>query len=744
MDITKEVLKKAKELGCDMAGIAPVERFKNAPLRMSPKGLLPSAMSVIVVGIHHLDASVELGGEPTPHDMNAYGNQSSVINPKLDDISFLLARFLEDRGHTALPITASNIWRYHAYKDLKVDFAPDLVHRYAAVAAGLGEIGWSGLFLTPEFGPRQRIVSVITDAELKPTPMYNGPALCDRCMECVKHCPTDAFRKEVKKINEIEIGGKTFKFPDTNKWRCSWAENFGLNLALKIPEKIDEAVILEHMEKYGFFMGEEGCCLKFCMVPEKRYYDMNYCRAPKRKKKPSVSGGDAWKEIKSICARNGIEVCAVSAADSLRKSGTANPELHLPDAASVISIGMRISPEGAGNDEISWEEHRILGYTAFDIAHYLDVKGYSAITGTKMNDILAAQENSIYESDMILATILTNAKVRPAVFRHAAKEKRKIGKTELKEICREAGADMVGTFNTERFAKFKKNFEKAVKIPDERKAVRDRGWMYGKYVPEIYTEPLSLKTPEDRLKNARSVIVLGLHFPHSTVDTAKVTPAETIGPYVFAQVESYVLLKDIALKVVKYLNYHGYRAVFTNDLTGLASKVIMNSRGGLTDLTANLYPAMLAGLAYPGMHGYPLTKEYGTRQRFIAVVTDCPLGNDPVLPEPYACGKCRKPCIASCPTSAIKGKSVKMKIENKTFHLPSIDCFSCDWARRYAMSGKEGPQYYGLERDLPVPKKKEAGEIVKAINKVEWGVQKRHINVCEECIRVCTEKGGKS
>lgn len=106
------MIKKAKELGADMVGIAPVERFKGAPLRMSPKGLLPSARSVIVCGIHHLDASVELGGEPTPHNMGPYGSQSSVINPKLDDISFLLARFLEDRGYTALPITASNIWRY--------------------------------------------------------------------------------------------------------------------------------------------------------------------------------------------------------------------------------------------------------------------------------------------------------------------------------------------------------------------------------------------------------------------------------------------------------------------------------------------------------------------------------------------------------------------------------------------------------------------------------------------------------
>ncbi|HOJ39806.1 MAG TPA: hypothetical protein PK644_04990, partial [bacterium] len=283
MDLTDEVTRKAYQSGADLVGIAPVDRFQGAPLRMSPQGLLPEARSVIVVAIHHPDAAVELGGEPTPHESGPY-NIQGIMNWMLDDISFSLARFLEDKGYPTLPIAASNIWRYKGYKDLKVNFAPDLAHRYAAVAAGLGEIGWSGLFLSPQFGPRQRVVSVITTARLTPTPMYDGPALCDRCLACVKNCPTDAFRKEVVRINEIEIGGKKFRFPETNKWRCAWAENFCLNLALPLPEKITEEVILRNLEKYGWRAGEEGCCLRFCMVPERRWYDTGYSRAPRRKR----------------------------------------------------------------------------------------------------------------------------------------------------------------------------------------------------------------------------------------------------------------------------------------------------------------------------------------------------------------------------------------------------------------------------------------------------------------------------
>ncbi len=387
MDLTEEVIRKARELGADLVGIAPVERFKGAPLRMSPPGLLPEAKSVVVAAIHHLDASVELGGEPTPHDMGPYGSQSSVINPKLNDISFLLARFLEDKGYKTLPIAASNIWRYHGYKDLKVDFAPDLAHRYAAVAAGMGEIGWSGLTLTPEFGPRQRFVSIITEADLKPSSMYSGNPLCDKCMMCVKNCPTDCFRKEVKKQNKIEIGGKIFEFPDTNKWRCSWAENFCLNLALQIPEKVNESVILAYHEKYGMHTGEEGCCLKFCMVPEKRVSDLSYCRAPRRKKEKLIaSPEDLADKIKNICRENSIDMFAVGKKEDFDNDAHVHPEYHLPDIVALVSIGIKI-PSGA-NSEVTASIYRRLNYTAFEIAHFLDINGYSAITGTKIFDDL--------------------------------------------------------------------------------------------------------------------------------------------------------------------------------------------------------------------------------------------------------------------------------------------------------------------------------------------------------------------
>jgi len=741
-NLTKEVMEKAIELGGDLVGIAPVERFKGAPLRMSPKGLLPEAKSVIVVSIHHPDATIELSGEPTPHDIDSYAVQSTAMNPMLDDISFLLARFLEAKDYKALPIAASNIWRYRGYKDLKVNFAPDLAHRYAAVAAGLGEIGWNGLCLTPQFGPRQRFVSIITDAELVPSPMYNGEALCDRCMECVKNCPTDAFRKEVKGINEIEIGGRTYKFPDTNKWRCAWAENFGISLAYKIPEKVDEGVILEYLEKYGRHIGEIGSCLRFCMIPQKRYYEISYSKAPRRKKEIVIRENDALTEsIRRICTKELVDIISIDNKEKFVNDLTVHPEYHLPDVNSIISIGIKM-PEAklVETQEIRNTILRKLNYAQFEIAHFLDMAGYSSICNTVAPDNLIAHKLEIYEPETFFATIFTSA-LLPSIKEKRPVKKETLDKENLKAFCQEIGADLVGFFDKDRYEKFCDILEESNLLPDEREEVLDLGKIYGPYVPVVKTRGNRIKRLAEWFPTAKSVIVLGLHFPNSSLDTAKVTPAETVGPYAFVQYETLNLLSDIAYTVIKKLNDNDYMATSTFDVTGLGSKV-KNSRGMLPDMRSYLIEAFLSGLAYIGFHGYPITDRYGVRQRFISIVTDLPLSNDPVYDGEILCEQCDKPCINACPTSAITEDSLKLiHFEGREFKIPNLNTFACDWAKRYCLVGEEGPSYWNVDINIPVPKEESVEDVLNSVSKYPWGVQKLHINIVEECLRRCRAVG---
>ena len=730
--LTAAVVGRAKELGSDLVGVAPVERFAGAPRRMSPQGLLPPARSVIVAAIHHPDAAVELGGEPTPQDVGPYAVQY-WMNSKLDDISFLLARFIEERGYAALPIAASNIWRYHAYRDLAVDFAPDLAHRYAAVAAGLGEIGWNNLALTPEFGPRNRFVSVVTAAPLDPTPMYAGEPLCDRCMECVKHCPSDVFRKETRGMTAVEIGGRRFEFPDTSKWRCAWSENFDLAHALPVPDRVDEETVRAHLERYGRNRGEEGSCLKFCMTPRLRFSDPAYCRAPRRRKAPSGASPESLRDlVAGICTAARLDAAAAGQVSLFADGGPVHPGLHLPDAVSAVSLGMRI-PSGPEDRAVF---RRRLQYAAMDVAHALDMAGYSAVCMTRVADALVAQRLGVFSGGTDFATVFTSAPVASFLERRTAPPAtRQPGRDEVRAWCVDAGADLAGFFGRERFSEFSTAFAAAGTPLREGVIADDAGSVHGPFVPAITTRETRLQGPADRMPGWKSVIVVAVKLPGASFDTAKVTPAETAGPYVFACYEALHLLGDIAYRLVRRLEEEGYRGVMATDLTGQASQVC-SCRGMLADLRSNAYPAFLAGLATIGRNGSALTPEHGVRQRFMAIVTDVPLESD-ALPAADPCAGCAAPCIAACPTGALGGEVRQLVIEGRSFALPAIDGYACDWAKRLGLSAAEGPRNCGIESDVPLPAERTAIAAASAASAVPWGVQKRLITIGEECIRVC-------
>lgn len=83
-----------------------------------------------------------------------------------------------------------------------------LSHRHVAVAAGLGEFGWNNLLITPQYGTRQRLITIVTSAKLDPEPIYDGKPLCnyDDCKICINVCPAKAISPN--ESIELIIDGK--------------------------------------------------------------------------------------------------------------------------------------------------------------------------------------------------------------------------------------------------------------------------------------------------------------------------------------------------------------------------------------------------------------------------------------------------------------------------------------------------------------------------------------------------------
>jgi epoxyqueuosine reductase len=232
----------------DYVGIAPVERFVNAPEGHRPGDILPGARSVISIGIKMnrgplLTQRVALANKKLRHvafsyRWFAYGLENMYF---LDQAAFQVTRLLQSEGEIALPIVTSGV-----EGEDNGELMGLLSNRHAAVAAGLGEMGWNGLCLTPDNGPRQRFVSVITTANLDPDPMYQGHRLCKlkECVErgqglplCVKLCPLKVF--SAHESVEAVIGGRKFVYASMDHITCALSAGSGLHPEALGPDGLD-------------------------------------------------------------------------------------------------------------------------------------------------------------------------------------------------------------------------------------------------------------------------------------------------------------------------------------------------------------------------------------------------------------------------------------------------------------------------------------------------------------------------
>jgi len=246
----KEIKQIAKDAGAVDVGISGVDRLtSNASVEsMDASYLLPNAKSIISV-MRPLDDDIirnYLGKKNQPafqkHESDTYkqlyaigqkivgflkseGHQAVVAEPNLDyrykdlaeykKIPYKVKQFLVEwlGSDSIFPVSAFKkailpaLYETSFKKSIDWDLTPSFSHRYGAVAAGIGYIGWSGNVLHPDYGARVLYNTVITDCELSPDPMLEENP-CDGCRICTKVCQSDFL--SVKAEDRLTIGGKQF------------------------------------------------------------------------------------------------------------------------------------------------------------------------------------------------------------------------------------------------------------------------------------------------------------------------------------------------------------------------------------------------------------------------------------------------------------------------------------------------------------------------------------------------------
>src|SRR5688500_4824656 len=186
---SKEVKRRALELGADLCGIASAATLNAFPpdprWPQTPERISPYIKSVVVIV-----QRIPVGAFRCKTNVPVQYLDMLVLR-RMDRIALKLAQELERHGHPTFTLAAQEtVW------DMKRASYARLSTRHLGVEAGLGTLGLEVNILTPEFGPRLYLTGILTELELEPAQrMQEQVCIGESCSRCLHSCPPDAVRQ---------------------------------------------------------------------------------------------------------------------------------------------------------------------------------------------------------------------------------------------------------------------------------------------------------------------------------------------------------------------------------------------------------------------------------------------------------------------------------------------------------------------------------------------------------------------
>jgi len=234
MTLTEEVKKEALNAGFVVTGISDLDGLRGLPygkidyvgVLKKPEEELPKVKSVVLMGIHAWDTACNIVVDSS----NLHFSEKRTQTVPLESYQLY---------YQILRSKARPIVHYLEKRGFDSVLSLDIPLKTAAVKCGIGCQGKNTLLVTPTYGPRVRLVSVLTAAELDADEPYSRN-LCKDCERCVRACPAKAlepYRLDVKRCivyslenprstdvpeETRELGEKLVKRPTSNSFMdCS-------------------------------------------------------------------------------------------------------------------------------------------------------------------------------------------------------------------------------------------------------------------------------------------------------------------------------------------------------------------------------------------------------------------------------------------------------------------------------------------------------------------------------------------
>lgn len=185
----KKLTKLLKKAGADLVGVGDVSGLLPASLKD-----LTQAVSVVI----HLSGRIvdEITEDKGP--TQTYFHHYRTVNTMLDQLAARGMLQIQRWGYSAMAIPASQ-----SLNEKDQQYRGRFPHRMAATRAGLGWIGKNSCLVTPAYGARVRLVTILTDM-----PLYvNDPVTessCNDCRICADACPVGALAGNINWVPGLE------------------------------------------------------------------------------------------------------------------------------------------------------------------------------------------------------------------------------------------------------------------------------------------------------------------------------------------------------------------------------------------------------------------------------------------------------------------------------------------------------------------------------------------------------------
>jgi epoxyqueuosine reductase len=199
MTLTEQIKKQAIAAGFVCVGITSPEMLRGLPhgrvsnvisLR-SPEEELKNVNSVILLAYYAWDKSFNLAVDST------YLEHRKQLTPKVS----------LERYQLYYEVLRNKAWKLVEYlikKGYEACLSLSVPLKTSAVKCGIGSQGKNTLLITPIYGPRIRLIAVLTSAKLDTDEEFKDN-LCGDCEKCISACPTKALEPYKIKINRCLV-----------------------------------------------------------------------------------------------------------------------------------------------------------------------------------------------------------------------------------------------------------------------------------------------------------------------------------------------------------------------------------------------------------------------------------------------------------------------------------------------------------------------------------------------------------